>query len=444
MRLHRFLSCHQAGALLLGLFGLVLESSLAPTGSAAGDTGPASLIFKSEDGGATWQAADTGISLAHEVRSIAVDPTSSLTLYAGTNNGIYKSVDGGNVWTVSSAGLAGPGVENVIVDPNNPETLYSALGPPGDYALSKSANAGSSWSALALGATALTIDASTPSAVYAGGFGDDSTGVYKSTDGGQTWSFRALVVMDAHPINHVAVDPKNPSVVYASAFCCGPFVPGVDGLYRSTDAANTWAQILEYAALGSIAFDPVTPSTLYIVVVNGDEPVGLLKSTDGGINWTKITVAGAMYPQIVATDPSDSGTLYVSATNGLFKSTDMGATWNRLPLEASVLALAFDPTNGSILYAGTVIPGPRITGASMSGRRLTITGEGFDLGAQLFVGFSPGQVQEKIINDDQNPSTILIAPKAGKHIAPGQTVDLWVREPDGVESGTFSFTRPLQ
>jgi photosystem II stability/assembly factor-like uncharacterized protein len=405
-------------------------------------------MFKSEDGGATWRAADTGISLAHEVRSIAVDPTSSLTLYAGTNYGVFKSTNGGDEWSRSSTELFGTGVEDVIVNPHDPSTLYAFLGAPGDYAVSKSVNGGLTWTGLgsppdfALGFTAFGLDPSNPSTVYGGGADDsDISGVFKSTDGGHTWTFRGFVGMFVHRVNHVAVDPKNPSVVYASAVCCGQ---DIDGLYRSTDAGNTWDEIRMYADVFSIAFDPITPSTLY-TVITGDDPWGLLKSTDGGLNWTKITVAGAPYPRMVATDPANSGTLYVIATNGLFKSTDTGASWNPLALDAPILTLTVDPKNSSILYAGTSIPGPTITGASMSGKKLTVTGEGFDLGAQIFLGFNPdGDVPEKTINDDQNPSTVLIAPKAGKHITPGQTVQLWVREPDGVATGTFPFTRPLQ
>src|SRR5215468_7682285 len=82
--------------------GLLFGAGVAPRPPAPSAAGRATLIFKSDDGGATWQPADTGIALAHEVRAIALDPSSSQTLYAGTNYGVFKSTSGGNDWNIPS------------------------------------------------------------------------------------------------------------------------------------------------------------------------------------------------------------------------------------------------------------------------------------------------------------------------------------------------------
>jgi len=180
------------------------------------------------------------------------------------------------------------------------------------------------------------------------------------------------------------------------------------------------------------------------MVTRGEQPFGLFKSTNGGTNWTQISVAGAENIKLVAVDPAAAGIVYASATNGLFKSLDGGETWNLTGLEAPVLTLGFDPADASIVYAGTSIPGPKITGASLIGKKLIVTGDGFDPGAKILVVLGvDGALLEKTINDAQNPTSVLIAPKAGKHIAPGRTVNLTVVEPDSTASPPFSFTRPL-
>jgi hypothetical protein len=83
---------------------------------------------------------------------------------------------------------------------------------------------------------------------------------------------------------------------------------------------------------------------------------------------------------------------------------------------------------------------PEITGAEVDGKKLIVTGVNFDIGADVFLN---GKKQKKTSNDEADPSTILIAKKAGKNIARGSTVILEVRNLDGVLSPPFSFTRPL-
>src|SRR5262249_29176436 len=134
---------------LLILSANVFELALAPKPSAAAATGPTTLIFKSSDGGATWSAADTGITLVHNVGVIAVDPSSRLTLYAGTTHGVFKSIDGGNLWNAASDGLPVLSIKDLIIDPQITSTLYSlggsALNPGPVF---KSANGGLTWSAI--------------------------------------------------------------------------------------------------------------------------------------------------------------------------------------------------------------------------------------------------------------------------------------------------------
>jgi protocatechuate 3,4-dioxygenase beta subunit len=88
-----------------------------------------------------------------------------------------------------------------------------------------------------------------------------------------------------------------------------------------------------------------------------------------------------------------------------------------------------DPTSGP----------PVITGAAISGKKLLVTGSNFNTGASLFMN---GERQTKTINDESSPTTILVAKKSGKKIAPGQTVTLLIKNPDNTLSNDFLFTRP--
>ena len=106
-------------------------------------------------------------------------------------------------------------------------------------------------------------------------------------------------------------------------------------------------------------------------------------------------------------------------------------------------ANALQPTFGggeSDLFIAKIKPSLSITNAMVSGKKLIVTGNGFDQGAKILLN---GQ-QQKTINDNQNPTTTLIAKKAGKKIARGQTVNLQVRKSNGTLSNEFSFTRPIQ
>lgn len=153
----------------------------------------------------------------------------------------------------------------------------------------------------------------------------------------------------------------------------------------------------------------------------------------------------------IAFNPASPGTLYATSgqgnptfpiLNSAIKSDDGGATWSRLSLNAAILCLAFDAVDRSIVYAGTAIPGPALTGASMNGKALSVTGQGFHPGDIIFVSDQGQNLAQKTIYDGPNP-TVLVAPKAGSVIAPGQTVQISVVEPDATaSSNALTFTRP--
>src|SRR5882724_701971 len=220
--------------------------------------------------------------------------------------------------------------------------------------------------------TALAIDPLTPTTLYAGTAG----GVFKSTDGGASWSAIGLINVTA-----LAIDPLTPATVYVGT---GTFdMSALGGVFKSTDGGASWSATGGLTGIvWSLAIDPLTPTTVYAATLGYDsfdnEPAslgGAYKSTDGGASWSPVTLidpgaftycspcggvsALAIVPLIPTTIFGVTAAMTVYYEDGSFlytvpgdvlKSTDGGASWTRGSLNVS--ALAFDPLTPSPLYAG--------------------------------------------------------------------------------------------
>jgi photosystem II stability/assembly factor-like uncharacterized protein len=177
------------------------------------------------------------------------------------------------------------------------------------------------------------------------GGGVSSGGVFRSTDGGRTWSPTTVT----NSANVVAFDPTNPSTVYA----------GASGIFKSTDGGNTWSAVnqgLKNAdGVLSIVVDPQNPSTVY-----AGTDGGCFKSTDGGQSWspTGLGIKLSESAQGLAIDPVNDAVLYAapnfSATNWVYESTDSGAHWSKADAGApEVTSVAVNPATPATVYAGT-------------------------------------------------------------------------------------------
>src|SRR2546425_2013273 len=319
-------------------------------------------VFKSTDGGASWNA--TGGLKDVFVWTLAVDPSNPDTLFAGTHsNGVLKSTDGGASWSPSLTnencfGYCGI-VQTLAIDPQKPDTLYAGA----IYAF-KSTDGGAtwSWSGLSDGVQALAIDPLTPSTVYAGTDinheGSDPEmirgGVFKSTDGGASWSTTGLTNI---PVSALAIAPSNSTTLYA---VIGGYYAG---LYKSTDGGASWnwsAAGLTNVLFGSLVFDPQNENTVYAASESG-----VFKSTDGGATWsafngglTDFLTAYGVGPSVgpLAIDPLTPTTLYAGTSIGVFKSTDGAAYWSPTGLtqHSPLHSLSLNPTS---VTAGTVSTG---------------------------------------------------------------------------------------
>jgi hypothetical protein len=147
-------------------------------------------VYKSVDGGETWRAAGL---LGQQILTLAVDPTTPTTLYAGVQEGgVQRSDDCGETWR--AVGLPGRSVRALAIHPVEPAILYAGTDDRGQNALFRSVDGGATWSESVGtgygGITAVVIDPNAPETVYA----TSEIGLLRSTDGGATWS-RNLIAL---------------------------------------------------------------------------------------------------------------------------------------------------------------------------------------------------------------------------------------------------------
>ncbi len=335
-------------------------------------------VFKSTDGGGSWRAANTGLT-DFRVSALVIDPATPATLYAGTTfgGGVFKSTDGGGSWSPANIGLPNGVVQALAIDPTTPTTLYAGTA----GGLYKSRNGGRFWRATGLtdDVSALAIDPATPTTLYAG---TRQSGVFKSTDGGASWSAASTELVISYLglyVYALAIDPQTPSTLYAGS---GPEPGTGKGVFKSTDGGASWSALSRPRQGGvfTLAIDPATPSTLYAATEFG----GVLKSTDGGASWSAAKSGlGDVSISALAIDPATPTTVLAGTSgDGLFKSTDGGASWspaNTGLTNPFIETLAMNPTT---LYAGTYgsvfamsrIESCRAAGSSLLWGRITHAG----------------------------------------------------------------------
>ncbi|HXE32171.1 MAG TPA: hypothetical protein VN515_10270, partial [Terriglobales bacterium] len=202
-------------------------------------------------------------------------------------------------------------------------------------------------------------------------------GMFKSTDGGATW---ARIGLEAtHQIGRIVVDPHDANLVYVAALG-NMYASSPDrGVYRSTDGGSSWTKVLfkdDNTGAIDLSLDPSNPQTIYatlwatrrppwVVYPSSNEPgSGLYKSTDGGTHWTQLTQGLPAAPGKigVAVAPSDPSRVYaiVDASEkegGLYRSDDAGATWKQMDNDGRIWhrgwyfeAVTVDPKDANKLY----------------------------------------------------------------------------------------------
>src|SRR5215204_2204813 len=268
--------------------------------------------------------------------------------YVGVNNGgVWKTTDYGHVWKPIFDDQPTGSIGALAIAPSNPNIIYVGSG----EGLQRP-------------------DLST---------GD---GIYKSIDAGKTW--RHLGLRNAEQIGAVVVDPRDPNLVYVAALGHPYGANEERGVFRSTDGGDTWQKILykdiDTGAIG-LVMDPSDSKALYAVMWSARQGPwengawqgrgsGLYKTDDGGKTWRQLTKGLPTFEQGlgrigIAVAPSDPKRVYATVDSGqqggIYVSNDRGETWERVTNERRVWArgsdfaeIDVDPTNKDIVYCSAI------------------------------------------------------------------------------------------
>jgi len=298
-------------------------------------------VWKTMNAGTTWTPIFDGQS-SYSIGCLALDPIHPETVWVGTGenvsgrhvgfgDGVYKSLNAGRTWT--NMGLkSSEHVARILIDPRNSNTVYVAAEGP-------------LWSP--------------------GG----ERGLFKSVDGGLTWT-PSLLVSKETGVTSAEFDPSNPDIIYAAAYqrrrTVAAFMGGgpESGIYKSEDAGKTWRKLSVGLPAGDkgkigLAVSPIDPRVVYATVEAGPEEKGFYRSADRGEGWAKQNSyisggTGPHYYQEIYADPTVFDRVYqmdpwIRVTN------DGGRTWQRVPetnKHSDSHAMAFLPGDPDYILNG--------------------------------------------------------------------------------------------
>ena len=381
---------HQPQA-LASLRTLVLAASIIGLAAVAPTT---ARVAESSDGDGPRMSADTfaGLTLrgigpavaSGRVGDFAVDPANRAHYYvAVASGGIWKTTNAGTTFTPVFDTYGSYSIGCLTLDPHNPNVVWAGTGENNSQrsvsfgdGVYRTRDGGKTWENLGLRNSEhigmIAIDPRNSDTVYVAAQGPlwnagGDRGLYKTTDGGQTWN-RVLAISDDTGVSEVHLDPRDPDTLYASAYQRRRRVwTLIDGgpesaIYKSTDAGATWRKIdagLPEVDLGRIGLDlaPANPDIIYAIIEAADDKGGVFRSTDRGEHWEKrsdyVPTSPQYYNEIVC-DPRDPDRAYFLDTL-LHVTEDGGKTVRPVPFTDRHVdnhALWIDPADTDYLLVG--------------------------------------------------------------------------------------------
>ena len=334
------LSARQIGPALMS--GRIIDLEAHPTNPR--------IIYVGSAGGGVWKTVDGGVSFnpifdehCQSIGAVEVDPSDpDNTVYVGTGeiwtrnsvsigDGLYKSTDGGGNWTKIGFEKS-ERIASIIVNPDNPQEVYVGV-------------LGALWS------------------------DSDERGVYKSEDGGATWT-KILYVDASTGCADMAMDPTDPNTLYASMWefrrTAWSFNSGGEksALYKSTDGGKSWNKIHNGFPSGKlgrlgIAIAASNPKVLYTVIeAEEDDRKGLYRSDDAGASWKQLNndfgiTVRPFYFSRINVDPRDENVVVKAGLSGSI-SRDGGKTFKDLGyMHADIHDVIFDIEDSDRMYSGT-------------------------------------------------------------------------------------------
>ncbi len=315
-------------------------------------------VWKTENAGTTWENISDGDFKVGTIGAVAVSESDNNVLYVGTGeapirgvttsqgDGVWKSTDAGKTWTHIGLQKSGQ-ISRIKIHPQNPDIAWVAVqgqiwGPNPERGIFRTTDGGKSWQQVLkvnadTGAVDLAIDPGNPRILYAAMWnhgrkpwfihsGGTDGGIYKSTDGGDSW--KKLTGGLPQMVGKIGVDvsASNPERIYALIEA----EPGKSGLWRSDDAGKTWSLINGHRVLYSRAWyythirvDPLDEDTIYVM----NAP--FMKSVDGGKSWKKMTMPHGDHHDLWI-NPGDNKNMINANDGGATITFDGGETWSSI------------------------------------------------------------------------------------------------------------------
>ena len=320
----------------------------------------------------------------HDVEAVPGRPA---TIYVGAaSGGVWKSINGGTTWRPLWNDLPNSSIGDIALAPSNPEIIYVGTGGPNNRQSTlygngvwKSTDGGETWTHLGLVETRhigrIQVHPADPDIVYVAALGNlwkanRERGVFKSTDGGRSWRKVLYIDEDTGAVDLV-IDPEDPRILYAATyqrrrrtFGFNGGGPG-SGIYKSTDGGESWSELTNGIPEGDkgrigLAIARTNPKVLNATIEHGSAS-GTYRTEDGGATWEQVsrTNPRPMYYSHIYIDPTDQNRVYVLGTTA-YVSTEGGRNLRALPSRQSYdfgvhsdhHALWIDPGNPEFLILG--------------------------------------------------------------------------------------------
>lgn len=316
-------------------------------------------LWKTDDAGQHWANVSDGFFKTGSVGAVAVSESDPNVVYVGMGehaprgvmtshgDGVYKSTDFGKSW--QHLGLTETQhIARIVIHPKNPDTVYVAAqgalhGPSQQRGIFKSTDGGKSWNRVLFvneltGCSELSIDVSNPQVLYATMWehqrkpwkvisGGQGSGVYKSTDAGESWKKIHEGLPEKKGKMAIAVSRSNPDRVYALVE--GDSQEEKGGLFVSSDGGKTWKErskdhrLIQRAWYYTEVFvDPNDEQTVYVLSAPA------LRSIDGGKSWEKLSGTHGDYHDLWI-NPNDSRNMVIANDGGAAISFNYGKSWSR-------------------------------------------------------------------------------------------------------------------
>jgi photosystem II stability/assembly factor-like uncharacterized protein len=374
-------------------------------------------VWKTTNSGITWTNVSDGFFDAASMGSIDVADSDPNVIYAGTGSeairsnvsvgrGIYKSTDAGKSWTHTGLRDAGQ-IGSIVIHPTNPEVVFAAaVGNPFKPTSER--------------------------------------GVYRTRDGARSWR-RVLFISDSTGAVDIELQPGNPNVVYAVMWRAErkpwTIISGAreGGIYKSTDGGDTWSRLgggLPNGLVGKadLAVSAAKPDRLY-VLIEASPGSGLYRSDDAG-RWfiavdttTRGLITRPFYYTNIDADPNNADVLYVG-TESFYKSTDGGKTWRTMSTpHGDNHDLWINPRNSSIMIPAN----DGGANVSLDGGRSWSTQYNQPT-AEIYQVYVDNQFPYRVYGAQQDNSTLIVPSFPATAQAPDDPIQSW-RSGPGCETG---------